>query len=55
VNRYPLRYWLRLFPLPTNLKSHVLSTLNKTGLGRLPLALPVGNLAAIGFKRSHTP
>jgi SAM-dependent methyltransferase len=50
VNTYPLRYWLRLMPLPNSFKKIVGFILEKTGLSRLPLALPVGNLLAIGYK-----
>jgi SAM-dependent methyltransferase len=50
VNRYPLNYWARLFPLPAAVKPRALAALRATGLGRLPLAAPVGNLAAIAFR-----
>lgn len=48
VNRYPLRYWLRLSPLPA--KRRVVRTADRLGLGGLGLRLPAGNLAATGFK-----
>jgi SAM-dependent methyltransferase len=51
VNRYPLRYWMRLFPLPAAAKQRVLAVFAATGLGALPIAAPVGNLAVVGFKR----
>jgi SAM-dependent methyltransferase len=50
VNRYPLRYWLRLSPLPPPIKrvsSHALAFL---GLGGLRIGVNVGNLMAIGRK-----
>jgi SAM-dependent methyltransferase len=47
VNRYPLEYWARLFPLPKTAKRGALGLLRKSGLGRLPLAAPVGNLVAV--------
>jgi SAM-dependent methyltransferase len=50
VNRYPLSYWGRLFPLPGGVKSALLGALEKTGLGKLRLSLPAGNIAAVGFK-----
>ena len=50
VNRYPLSYWARLFPLPAALKPKALAALRATGLGRLPLAAPVGNLVAIAYR-----
>lgn len=53
VNRYPLGYWGKLFPLPDRPKRTVLAALRRTRLGSLPISLPAGNLAAVGFKRSH--
>lgn len=50
VNRYPVDYWARLSPLPGRSKALVRALLRKSGLGRLALAVPVGNLAAIAFK-----
>jgi SAM-dependent methyltransferase len=50
VNSYPIGYWLRLMPLAPGVKM-CLSRLTKfLGLGSLALPLPVGNLAAVGFK-----
>ena len=43
-NTYPLRYWLRLAPLPASLKRL------PPGLGSVPLTLPAGNLWAVGFR-----
>jgi len=50
INRYPASYWARLLPAPAALKGALLSTLAATGLGRLPIAAPVGNLAAIAWR-----
>jgi len=50
VNRYPLSYWIRLLPAPAGLKSAVLNRLETTGLGKVSIAAPVGNLAAIAYK-----
>lgn len=49
VNRYPLSYWMRLFPLPI-LKRSAQWFLNRSRLGLIPLPLPAGNLMAFGFK-----
>ena len=49
-NRYPLSYWNRLFPLPANIKRLVLRFLAGIRIGLLPIALPAGNLVAVGFK-----
>ena len=51
LNRYPIRYWLRLFPLPASWKARLVSWAKGERFGSYPLALPAGNLAAIGFKR----
>lgn len=52
VNRYPLSYWLRLLPLPAAAKRRGLALLSRTGLGRLMVAIPAGNLAVYAFKPS---
>ncbi|HEY2902876.1 MAG TPA: class I SAM-dependent methyltransferase [Polyangia bacterium] len=49
VNRYPLNYWARLFPLPAALKTPALARLRASSLGAIPIAAPVGNLAAVAY------
>lgn len=49
-NSYPLRYWLRLMPLPATLKRVVAYVLERTGLANLRIALRVGNIIATGKK-----
>ena len=49
-NRYPLGYWARLFPLTGPLERPALTALWRTGLGRVPLSLPAGNVASIDFE-----
>jgi SAM-dependent methyltransferase len=49
-NRYPVGYWAKLLPIPTSLKKGLLRILNASGLGALPIALPAGNMACIGYK-----
>jgi SAM-dependent methyltransferase len=51
VNRYPLRYWLRLLPLPMALKQRSIALCDRLGLGSLVLPMPAGNLAVVGFNR----
>ena len=51
-NTYPLHYWLKLLPVPTKLKISVLDWLNKTGIGKWPIALPAGNMTVVGYKRT---
>jgi SAM-dependent methyltransferase len=50
VNRYPLRYWLRLLPLPRKVKFSLIANLDRIGAGGWSLAIPAGNIAVIGFK-----
>jgi SAM-dependent methyltransferase len=50
INRYPLAYWLRLAPLPARLKDRALALVRGSALGRATVALPAGNLAAVGLK-----
>jgi SAM-dependent methyltransferase len=49
-NRYPIRYWAQLFPFPRSLKVPLLRGLQSSGLGRLEVCLPAGNIAMYGFK-----
>ena len=50
ANTYGLGYWARLLPLPGPVKKPFLAGLKATGLDRLPVRLPVGNLLAVGRK-----
>ncbi|KMO21147.1 hypothetical protein SQ03_04125 [Methylobacterium platani JCM 14648] len=49
-NRYPLRYWLRLLPLPGPLKPAALAAAEALGLGRRSVGLNVGNLLGVARK-----
>jgi SAM-dependent methyltransferase len=49
-NVYPLHYWLKLLPLPNNFKITLIKFLKKIELGYLPIMLPAGNMAVIGYK-----
>lgn len=51
VNRYPLRYWLRLSPLPPVLKRPLAACLERAGLDKRMISLPVGNLMAVAVKQ----
>lgn len=55
VNRYPLRYWLRLLPLPRGVKRSLIAACDSLGAGGWSMSLPVGNIAVIGFKPEHPP
>jgi SAM-dependent methyltransferase len=47
-NRYPIRYWARLAPLPDRPRALVSGALERSGLGARPLAVGVGNMLAWG-------
>ncbi len=50
TNRYPLRYWARLTPLPGAVKPAALRMLEALHLGGLRLSLSVGNVIAFGTR-----
>ena len=49
-NRYSLRYWLKLSPLPRRAKRTILRLADVSLLGRVLIPLPAGNLVCVGFK-----
>lgn len=49
-NRYPIRYWTSLTPLPMELRRRMVTVLDRVRLGAVPVSLPVGNVAAVGYK-----
>ena len=49
-NRYPLHYWVKLLPLPVTFKKKFMAFLKVIGIGYIPVALPVGNMAAVARK-----
>jgi SAM-dependent methyltransferase len=49
-NKYPIDYWVKLFPLPGNVKSSVRRLAETLRIGNLLLSLPAGNLALLGQK-----
>ncbi len=49
-NRYPLHYWMKLFPMPGPFKPRVLAMLKKSPVGHMAVSVPAGNLVAIGFR-----
>lgn len=52
VNRYPLRYWLRLAPVPRAWKGALTAVLEATRLARLPISLDGGNFLTLARKRT---
>jgi len=49
-NSYPLRYWLRLTPLPAWLQSGLVPLMERIHLAKVPLPMRVGNRLAVGWK-----
>jgi SAM-dependent methyltransferase len=49
-NAYPIRYWLRLLPLPLPIKKKVISLMEAMGFGKTVLHVNVGNILAIARK-----
>lgn len=51
INRYPLYYWIKLFPLPDKFKLFCITVLKKIKIGNLPVSILAGNIAAVGYKK----
>jgi len=49
-NRYPMRYWVSLLPLPSGLKNAAIASLLALRLAKLPIRLNVGNLLTVAQK-----
>jgi SAM-dependent methyltransferase len=49
-NRYPLRYWMKLFPMPGAVKRGLSAFLKGSGVGKLPVSILAGNLVTLGFR-----
>lgn len=49
-NRYPIRYWLRLFPFPKGMKRAILKSAESHTWGNIELAINVGNVGVIAHK-----
>lgn len=47
-NRYPINYWIKLFPFPKPVKAAVSWIAHTSGTGKLLLSLPAGNLVIVG-------
>ena len=50
VNRYPLHYWLKLLPLPARLKPGLMRFSKAIQVGYVPLPMPAGNMAVVGYR-----
>lgn len=52
-NRYSLQYLARLIPLPAKIKRLVLNFLRRSGWGRIPVSVSLGNIYLIAQKPAH--
>jgi hypothetical protein len=52
-NRYPIHYWMKLAPLPQNLKQALITVAKHRPLAAVTCALPAGNMAAVARKPWH--
>lgn len=50
INRYALRYWLRLTPLPLTMRPRLIGAVDRAGLGGIMISFNVGNQLAVGIK-----
>lgn len=50
ANRYALRYWARLMPLPDSVKRALHQLLTRTGWGERRLSVNVGNRMCVGWR-----
>lgn len=50
ANTYPLKYWLRLLPIPLRMKKMIHTALEKSNTSTLSIKIPAGNILAIGIK-----
>ena len=53
-NRYPIHYWMRLAPLPRNLKKGLVRLTKQGPLATVACSLPAGNIAAVTRKTQDT-
>ena len=49
-NRYPLHYWMKLFPLPRAMKLPLIGLSRKLLLGNIAVSIPAGNLLFTGIR-----
>jgi hypothetical protein len=49
-NRYPIHYWMKLAPLPHNLKNALIKVTKQGILATMACSLPAGNIAAVARK-----
>jgi len=49
-NRYPIHYWVKLAPLPENLKKGLIALAKQRPLATIACSLPAGNMAAMARK-----
>lgn len=49
-NRYPLKYWSKLAPMPKPMKEGLTHFMDKSSLGQIPVSLGLGNMGIVATK-----
>lgn len=49
-NRYPIHYWLKLFPFPRASKRPIIAISRALQIGNIPVSIPAGNLLLTGVR-----
>ena len=49
-NRYPIKYWVRLFPAPARIKNRMMKYMDQSRFGRRMFGINVGNVGIIARK-----
>ena len=49
-NRYRLDYWLRLLPLPLNIRKGMINATQSLGISGVRFKFPVGNILSVGYR-----
>ncbi len=50
ANRYSVRYWVSLLPIPESIKGNLIDILTSSGLSTTPLTLSAGNIGLVAQK-----
>jgi len=50
-NCYPLKSWVKLFPIPMKIKRSIMKKLEKSKIGQIDVGIDVGNVGVIAWKK----
>lgn len=51
INRYPLKCWMRLLPVPYAIKKLLLEKMEKSRTGQIKIGINVGNIGGITYRQ----